>query len=174
MAIGGVAMIVLGVVIAMSYGGQALTTRGDFGGYRLYALFNRVDGLNEGAPVYLSGIDVGRVDRMLLEPNYRARVTMAMKPGVDLPTDTAAAIHTDGLFGSKFVSLDPGGSPEMLKDGDTITFTQDALIVTQLLDLIISQGRAARGQDSAGTADEGKKEADGAAPPLPTLQGEGR
>jgi hypothetical protein len=32
----------------------------------------------------------------------------------------------------------------MLQDGDTITYTQDALIVSELLELIIAQGKAAR------------------------------
>lgn len=143
--IGGLAMLGLGIVIALSYGGEVIGDRGEFTGYRLYAMFNRVDGLTDGAPVYLSGIQVGRVESMSLEPNYRARVSLRMEPHVDLPADTAAAIHTEGLFGAKFVTLDPGGGERLLEDGDTITFTQDALIVSQLLDLIIAQGKAARG-----------------------------
>ncbi len=142
--IGAAAVIFFAVLLAVSYGGRALLGGGDFSGYRLHVNFNRVDGLAEQAPVYLSGIEVGRVQQMALVENNRARVTLWIRPGVGIPADTAAAIHTDGLFGTKFMTLDPGGAEAMLKDGDSITFAQDALIVSQLLELIIAQGKAAR------------------------------
>lgn len=162
--IGGVAMIVLAGIVAVSYGGgAAVGGPGDLSGYRLQALFNQVDGLGVGSPVYLSGVQIGSVDAMALDANYRVRVDLHIDPDVDLPKDTAAAIHTHGLFGSKFVTLDPGGSQTSLADGDTITYTQDALIVSQLLDLIISQGKAARGMGGEGAGD-GRTEGTGPAP----------
>ena len=144
MIIGAAAVVCFAGLLALSYGGQALLGGGEFTGYRLHVIFNRVDGLTEEAPVYVSGIEVGRVQQMALAENNRARVTLWIRPGFALPVDTAAAIHTDGLFGAKFMTLDPGGADAALKDGDTITFSQDALIVSQLLELIIAQGRAAR------------------------------
>jgi phospholipid/cholesterol/gamma-HCH transport system substrate-binding protein len=63
---------------------------------------------------------------------------------VRIPTDTSVSIQTDGLFGRKFVVLEPGGDDTMLADGGVITFTQDSLIVGELLDLIIAEGRAQR------------------------------
>jgi phospholipid/cholesterol/gamma-HCH transport system substrate-binding protein len=63
---------------------------------------------------------------------------------VRVPTDTSVSVQTDGLFGGKFVLLEPGGDESMLADGDTITYTQDSLIVGELLDLIIAEGRARR------------------------------
>lgn len=143
-AIGAAALMALAVLLALSYGGQALLVDREFSGYRLHATFNRVDGLSEGAPVYVSGVEVGRVQQMSLAENSRARVTLWIRPGYELPADTAAAIHTEGVFGSKFMILDPGGADDMLQNGDTITFTQDALIVSELLELIIAQGKAAR------------------------------
>lgn len=144
MVIGAAALICFAMLLVLSYGGQTLLGGGEFTGYRLHVVFNRVDGLTEEAPVYVSGVAVGRVQQMALVENNRARVTLWIRPGVELPVDTAAAIHTDGLFGTKFMTLDPGGADAMLEDGDTITFSQDALIVSQLLELIIAQGRAAR------------------------------
>ncbi len=144
--IGAAAVACFAALLAVSYGGRALVGGGDFSGYRLHVHFNRVDGLSEEAPVYLSGIEVGRVQQMALTENNRARVTLWIRPGIALPQDTSAAIHTDGLFGAKFMALDPGGAEAILEDGDTITFSQDALIVSQLLELIIAQGKAARSQ----------------------------
>ena len=142
--IGAVAVVCFALLLTFSYGGLALLGGGNFTGHRLHVIFNRVDGLTEGAAVYVSGIDVGRVQQMTLAEHNRAHVTLWIRPGIELPVDTAAAIHTDGVFGTKFMILDPGGADAMLKDGDTITFSQDALIVSQLLELIIAQGRTAR------------------------------
>ena len=58
--------------------------------------------------------------------------------------NTSAAIHTNGLFGSKFIVLEPGGEFDELTDGDSITYTQDSLVVEDLLELIITEGKARR------------------------------
>jgi len=147
-AVGALTLAGLAVVLGMSYGGT--TTEGVGDGYRVNATFNRIDGLRVGDDVQVGGIKVGVVEKAWLNDDFCASVAMRMTPGVELPTDTAAAIHTDGLFGSKFVVLDPGGELELLNDGSTITFTQDAVIVGELLELIIAQGRAQRGLEGKG------------------------
>jgi len=148
LAVGALAFAGLAVVLGLSYGGTATEGVGD--GYRVTATFNRIDGLRIGDDVQIGGIKVGVVEKAWLQDDFRASVAMRMAPGVELPTDTAAAIHTDGLFGSKFVVLDPGGEIDLLKDGGTITSTQDAVIVSELLELIIAQGRAQRGLEGKG------------------------
>ena len=141
--------ITVGAVVFALFLGVIFFLYGDKGevadagdGIRVSASFNRVDGLTEGNPVHLSGVRVGIVEKMWLNNNFRAVVTFWLKEGVEVPKDSSAAIHTDGLFGSKFLVLEPGGAEELLKDGDLITFTQDAVIVSDLLDLIISEGKA--------------------------------
>jgi len=140
--IGAAAVVTLTFVLAFLYGGREMTVKAAGNDYLLNAAFNRIDGLLPGAEVRLSGIQIGRVDGQVLDANYRAQVVFRINGDVKLPTDTSAAIHTDGLFGSKYVVMEPGGEEAMFKDGDLIAFTQDALIVGELLDLIISQGRA--------------------------------
>ena len=92
--------------------------------------------------VRLGGIPIGKVASFHLTPDFRAVVSMRMASGIALPKDTAVAIHTDGLFGGKYLELEPGGEDAILKDGDSIVYTQDAIIVTRLLDRIIAQGEA--------------------------------
>lgn len=144
--VGGVVLVVLAMVFAFAYGGPSVAT---VKGYAIRASFGKVDGLSEGDEVRLSGIKVGSVERETLDSAYRAVLTLRMDAGVLLPSDSSAAIHTDGLFGSKFVVLDPGGDVEMLKDGEEIQYTQDAVIVTDLLELIISEGKARQSQAKA-------------------------
>jgi len=154
--VGGAVAVVIALILAYSHAGNQVKAAGD--PYTLKAKFNRIDGLVDGADVLFSGIKVGIVSGQTLDENYRAVVVLKLDSGVKLPTDTAAAIHTDGLFGSKFVVLDPGGDVDILEAGDEITFTQDAMIVSELLDLIISEGKALRKTDggvSVGNGDKG-------------------
>jgi phospholipid/cholesterol/gamma-HCH transport system substrate-binding protein len=148
--VGVAALVVLALVLIVVYGGADKEARAELAGYRVFATFNRVDGLAVGADVLVSGIPVGRVEGMDLDRDFRARVTMRIDRGVELPIDTAAAIHTDGLFGSKFVILDPGGDEKMLNDGSDIEFTQGSVVVSDLLDLIIREGKATRSEGNKG------------------------
>ncbi len=137
--VGMAVFVALVLALGLSYGGSRLKP---VGGYALTATFNRVDGLSVGDDVRLGGMKVGSVERQVLDDRYRAQVTLRITADVKLPTDTAAAIHTDGLFGTKFVILDPGGEHAILEPGGAVTFTQDAVLVDQLLELIIAEGKA--------------------------------
>jgi len=138
--VGGGVVLALVLVFAFLSGRQNLTSGQSAGMYRINAMFNKIDGLVEGNEVRLGGINVGTVTEQTLDKNYRAIIGMNIDSGVKLPSDTSAAIQTDSLFGSKFVNLEPGGEEKFLTPGAMITFTQDALIVSDLLDMIIAQG----------------------------------
>jgi len=157
--VGGAILGVLALLFAFNYGGRDITVRAATNDYLLKAVFNRVDGLSDGGEVHLAGIRVGTVEHEFLDKQYRAIVTLRINGDVKLPTDTSAAIHTDGLFGSKYVVLEPGGDMAYLKDGDEITFTQDSMVVGDLLDLIIAQGKARAAKREQEEKAEGRKAA---------------
>lgn len=142
MMVGGGVVAALVAALFLSYGGKKLASTAETGSYMVQATFNRVDGLLAGGEVRLGGIRVGSVEAMKLDEYFRAVLSLRIDDTVKLPTDTSAAIHTSGLFGSKYVVLEPGGEETYFKSGDEITFTQDATIVTELMDLIIAEGRA--------------------------------
>lgn len=114
-------------------------------GYLLHARFNRADGIGVGSDVRVSGISVGKVVEQHLAPDFRAVVTVRVTPDVLLTADTAAAIHTDGLLGAKYIELKPGGDDTMLKPGEDIFYTQDSMVLEDLMDMIIQQAKAKRG-----------------------------
>lgn len=118
-------------------------------GYEVVARFNRADGLAVGSDVRLSGMPVGKVVAQSLDEHYRATTTLRLAWEVQLPTDTAAVIQTDGLMGSKFVALQPGGNEQIVKPGATLQYTQDAVVVQDLLEMIINQAKAKRAKDQA-------------------------
>ncbi len=130
------------LMLAFAVGGKSADSSD---GYTLKARFNRADGINVGSAVRLSGTVVGRVVGQDLDDRYRALLTLRLRKDVQLTSDTAAVIYTDGLLGAKFVELKPGGDEQMLKAGAEIQYTQDAVVIEDLLDMIIQQGRAKRG-----------------------------
>lgn len=104
-------------------------------GYRLSARFANVGSLKARAPVTLAGVRVGRVEQVTLDrTTYEAVVTLRIDAEVDnIPEDTFASILTAGLLGEQYIGLEPGGSPEMLRDGDEIMQTQSALVLEQMI-----------------------------------------
>ena len=155
MAVG--VLVLAGIVLALLYT-YALDRAVSAGGYTVTATFNRVDGLVPGDAVQMAGIPVGAVEDMGLDEHYRAVLTLRLNDGLVIPTDTAVAIHTNGLFGSKYVVLDAGGAETGLKPGDRISYTQDAVLVDELLELIIAQGKANRKRPDDRLADPDKGE----------------
>lgn len=114
--------------------------------FHLSAEFARVDGVHIGSPVRISGIPVGSVAAMKLDERHRALVTFQLSRAVDLPDDTSALIQTDGVFGSKFIELSPGGADTLLKSGGRISYSQDSIIIESLIERIVNQAKANRQQ----------------------------
>jgi len=74
------------------------------------AQFWNVRGLKSGAPVWISGIEIGYVKRISLHPQYGTLVTMSIKKSA-LPyvrSDSHATIITQGLLGDKYIELGGG------------------------------------------------------------------
>lgn len=107
-------------------------------GYEITAVFSKIDGLETGSPVKISGVKVGQVvDFKLDEKNFRAIVRMNIQDQVKLPRDTVAVIASAGLLDGKFMTLEPGGDEGFLAAGDQIEFTQSTPGLEQLLGQVI-------------------------------------
>jgi phospholipid/cholesterol/gamma-HCH transport system substrate-binding protein len=120
--------------LSLSVGGASLR-RG--GGLTLVADFDELGGLKPRAPVVISGVKVGQVRSVELGQDYRARVTLDLQPGLELPSDTMASIVTSGLLGDRYISLQLGGDTQMLKSGDTLSFTESAVLLERLLGKLV-------------------------------------
>ncbi len=128
---GGVVLLVAAGFVALAF--QSGTVNRD-SGYKLTAEFDNASGLAPGAEVRMSGVKIGLVTAQELDPaTFFAVVSMTIDDSIKLPRDTSARILADGLLGSTFVSLEPGGDEESLKPGEQITFTQGSINVVDLL-----------------------------------------
>lgn len=105
------------------------------GGYLVTANFTNIGGLKPRAKVAVGGVTVGMVESISLDPDtFEARVVMRISDQFnELPEDTSASIFTAGILGDQFIGLEPGGSPEPLRDGDRILLTNSALQLEQLI-----------------------------------------
>lgn len=140
--IGAFALVVLLALLGFMNQSRDVTSVAD-GRIRVDALFGRVDGIAPGAEVRMGGVRIGTVAAQRLDDKFRAVLTLNLTGSVMVPKDSSASVQTDGLFGGKYVVLEPGASEQGLQTGDLIAYTQDAQIVSDILDLIISQGQAA-------------------------------
>ncbi len=102
-------------------------------GYNVTALFQNIGGLKVRSPVRVAGVRVGQVTGIDLDNRYAAAVRMHIANGYTFPKDTSASIFTSGLLGEQYVSLDPGGDPVLLKNGDVIRATQSALVLERFI-----------------------------------------
>ena len=102
--------------------------------YSLYGEFTTVSGLRVGNPVEMLGMGIGRVAGFRMDQeNQVAVVELKIKRDIKVYNDAIASIKTAGLIGDKYVSIDAGGSDELLKPGDTITDTESPVDIGDLI-----------------------------------------
>ncbi len=103
--------------------------------YQVTALFDNIGGLKVRAPVKISGVVVGRVAGISVDPvSLKAKVLMNIDQEFnELTTDSSASILTSGLLGDQYIGLEVGGEEEYLAQGSQMEFTQSALVLEELI-----------------------------------------
>ena len=143
--IGAVVLAFAAIFLVFAYRTADVGTGG--GGINLSASFDSVDGLNVGSDVRMSGIKIGTVTSQTLDPqSYRAVLRISLNEDIELPEDSSAKITSSGLLGSNYLLLTPGGSDDMLQDGGSISYTQGAVNIQDLIaQAIFSSGNSSSG-----------------------------
>lgn len=114
------AMIAAFILFEM-VGGSSLFQRG----YHLNGAFNNVQELKEGDPVKMAGVEIGRVEKIGFD-NDKVKVTMKIKDGIAIKTDSKATVKFAGLMGQNFVSINLGAAPTKFEDNGTIQTAEQA------------------------------------------------
>jgi phospholipid/cholesterol/gamma-HCH transport system substrate-binding protein len=126
------------VVYSYQAGGRASIGQGS---YVLIAKFTGVDGLPPGADVRISGIKVGQVLAMSLDPaSYLAEVRLAIANGTQVPEDSSVAIKSESLLGGRYLAIVPGAADAMLTDGQEVKYTQPAIVLEDLIGQALFSG----------------------------------
>ncbi len=156
---GAVVLIVAAVFLVFAYNTSQVRA---VSGYSLNADFQRIDGINAGSDVRVSGIKIGSIVSETLDPKtYLANVTMSIDPQIKLPDDTVAEIISAGLLGDKYVSLVPGGSDKMIPPGGTIKYTQASVSLENLIGQSIFSPPGKKPSEGGDKPDSGKPPASG-------------
>lgn len=101
--------------------------------------FNKIDGVQVGTKVLISGIEVGHIDNITLKENYPF-VSILVDKKIKITDDSSISIQTDGLFGSKFLLIELGGNDNFMQENDFFSFHEDSIMIEDLLKKIIEIG----------------------------------
>ena len=129
--LGAVVLVVAGMFVVFAYSTASVRP---VRGYEVVAKFDRVEGVNIGTDVKMSGIKIGTViDQRLDTTTFVAVLRMSIDSKIKLPADTSAQISTEGLLGGTFVALVPGGEDKTIPPGGEIKFTESSMNIGQLV-----------------------------------------
>jgi len=115
--------IIIFFIIVFSIGDVYLIKKG----YHIDVVFNFANGIREGAPVRLAGVNVGQIDRIDIffdENDRRTKIKLLAwvdSNDIHIERDSLAVINTLGLLGEKYLEIFPGTTENnMLENGDMI------------------------------------------------------
>lgn len=121
--LGAVVLLVAGMFVYFAYNTAQVKA---IDGYNIKASFFKIGGLTTGSDVRINGIKVGTVTNARLDlETFDAVIEMSIKPDIKLPTDTIAAIGSEGIVGGKYVRITPGSAKETISDNGSISETKD-------------------------------------------------
>jgi phospholipid/cholesterol/gamma-HCH transport system substrate-binding protein len=120
--------------------------------YRVVAKFDNIGGLKRQAAVKSAGVVVGRVESIAFDDkSYQARVTLSLENRYAFPKDSSLKILTSGLLGEQYIGIEAGADEKTIAAGDTITTTQSAVVLENLIGQFL-YNKAAEGGSSQGAA----------------------
>ena len=118
--------------------------------YQVAAKFDNIGGLKPRAAVKSAGVVVGRVESIGFDDkSYQARVVLQLEKKFAFPKDSSAKILTAGLLGEQYLGLEPGAAEKNLAAGDTITQTQSAVVLENLISQFLYSKAADSGSSSS-------------------------
>lgn len=121
--------------------------------YQVIAKFDNIGGLKRQAAVRSAGVVVGRVESISFDDkSYQARVTLELETRYQFPKDSSLKILTSGLLGEQYIGVEAGADEKNLAAGDTITTTQSAVVLENLIGQFLYNRAADSGGNNAAPA----------------------
>ncbi len=98
------------------------------------ATFNYVEGINNDTEVKIAGIKIGNVSKVTTSSNYVV-VKGLVDKNYDIPEDSIIKIKSNGIFGKKVLSIEPGFGDYLDKSNQKYVFeqTQDSYSIDMFL-----------------------------------------
>ncbi|MBT2325347.1 outer membrane lipid asymmetry maintenance protein MlaD [Variovorax paradoxus] len=126
--------------------------------YPVTARFDNIGGLKPQTAVKSAGVVVGRVESITFDDkNFQASVTLALQSRYSFPKDSSLKILTSGLLGEQYIGIEAGAEEKNLQAGDTITATQSAVVLENLIGQFLYNKAAEGSTPSTPSANTNKK-----------------
>ena len=119
------------VYLALNLGEVPLLSRGAT--YTLFAEFDDISGVKEGASVQVSGVVVGDVGAIDLTDDGFARISLRLDRDVQVPLDSIASVKSQGIIGDKYIKISLGGDSENFEEKGVIVDTESAVDIESLI-----------------------------------------
>jgi len=116
--------------------------------YRVTAHFDNIGGLKPKAAVRSAGVVVGRVAAIAFDDQrYQASVALEMDARYKFPKDSSMSILTSGLLGEQYIGVQAGADEKFLAAGDSVTSTQSAVVLENLIGQFLYNSAAREGDE---------------------------
>jgi virulence factor Mce-like protein len=86
----------------------------------VYTHYQKVNGLNSGGPIYISGVKVGSIKAISLKGPNNVKVTLSLNNDIKITKGSVANLTSNGLLGNKVIQIKPGKSSQEVPNGGTI------------------------------------------------------
>ena len=138
---GAVVLVIAGFFLTFAYTSSGYRTKENRVSY--FAKFDRVDGVVVGGDIRMSGVKIGTIREMTLEPQtFLAQLRLEVDQNLQIPEDSSAEIISDGIMGGKYLAIVPGGDDKnFLKPGDFIEITQSSISLEGMIGQLIFNGK---------------------------------
>ena len=120
-----VGAIVLVAILVFVFGTMWLSGRSVGSDNLVRIQFPNVSGLKRASPVRVSGVNVGRVERIEFVEFGKVHVLASLPPKIRPKLDAGAKIVSVTLVGDYAIDFDPGKSGQLLPEGRIILGSQD-------------------------------------------------
>lgn len=120
-------IVALAVMIELVQDWRPFETRNEFKAY-----FKAAVGINEGDPVRLAGVEVGKIMTVGIEDNL-VRIDFYVVDGTRIKEDSVAMIRQTNLLGGQFLGLDFGSEQSKVLPPGSAVQTREGANVDQLI-----------------------------------------
>lgn len=152
--LGAAILAIASFFVVQTYKATGRNKGGD--GYIVTAYFDRVDGVMIGTDVKVSGVKMGSVTAINMEPQtYRAKVVLKVDKRLKIPTDSSAEVISESLLGGKYITIVPGIDDAHLEPNGTITQTSSAVNFESLISkFMLESGKSKSSKDEPHKKDQ--------------------
>lgn len=106
--------------------------------YKINAIFKNIGNLKKKARVTIGGVKIGYVSKIELtkidNDDYYPKIELSINNKYNkIPIDSSINILMSSLLGDNYIQIEIGNDDIVLKDGDVVTLTTQALILEDLI-----------------------------------------